>query len=76
MVVSALCDIEIDAFYLNNKDENGKTTNSCFLEPFLADRMMNHQKEGVKFMFGCITGLKGPGITGCILAVAKPPLLK
>lgn len=41
----------------------------CFIDPFLANQMRPHQKEGVKFMFDCICGFKGPEINGCILAV-------
>ena len=32
--------------------------------------MKDHQKVGTKFLFECITGLKGIDITGCILADA------
>ena len=50
----------------------GKPDNSvvpCYIDPFLCTQMRIHQKEGVKFMFECITNLKAPEITGCILAV-------
>jgi SNF2 family DNA or RNA helicase len=40
----------------------------CSIESFLDKKMKIHQKEGVKFMFECVTGLKGNDIQGCILA--------
>jgi DNA repair and recombination RAD54-like protein len=43
---------------------------NCYVEPFLANYLRDHQKEGIKFMFECITQLKNKTIKGCILADA------
>lgn len=65
-------DIEIqvpnDAFVLNERDKE-KSIYPCFIDPFLCNKMRIHQKEGIKFMFECITGFRGQDISGCILAV-------
>ena len=47
-----------------------KNINPCFIEKMLEMNLKPYQKQGVKFMFECITGLKTPGIQGCILADA------
>lgn len=39
-----------------------------FVDAFLAEKLRPHQKEGVKFMYDCISGHKGKEINGCILA--------
>ncbi|KAL4502983.1 hypothetical protein ABPG72_014212 [Tetrahymena utriculariae] len=39
-----------------------------FIDPYLNNSMRAHQRQGVKFMFECISGLRGPDIGGCILA--------
>ena len=46
-----------------------KSLYSCYIDPILGMQMRIHQKEGVKFMFECVTGLRGQEIGGCILAV-------
>ena len=42
----------------------------CYIENRLFKHMMDHQVEGVKFMFECITGLRAgtSNLRGCILA--------
>lgn len=42
--------------------------NKVYVEPFLAQRLRPHQKEGVQFMYNCITGKRKQGFFGCILA--------
>jgi SNF2 family DNA or RNA helicase len=39
-----------------------------FIEPFLARQLREHQVQGVKFMYECISGQRGDNIRGCILA--------
>lgn len=39
-----------------------------YIEPFLARQLREHQLQGVKFMYDCISGSRGDGIQGCILA--------
>jgi hypothetical protein len=34
---------------------------------FLADRLRPHQREGVKFIFECLAGLRKPGFFGGVL---------
>lgn len=50
---------------------NGKDSTPVVLDPFLAKRMRPHQREGVKFLYGCVVGsffLTGEGGQGAILA--------
>jgi hypothetical protein len=46
-----------------------KSLYTCYIDPVLGMQMRIHQKEGVKFMFECVAGLRGTEINGCILAV-------
>ncbi|KAL4455490.1 hypothetical protein ABPG74_012642 [Tetrahymena malaccensis] len=39
-----------------------------YIDAYLNNSMRIHQRLGVKFMFECISGLRGPDIGGCILA--------
>ena len=39
-----------------------------YIDPFLTSQMRIHQKEGVKFMFECLSGKRGREVSGCILA--------
>lgn len=38
------------------------------MDPYLAKHLREHQREGVKFMYECVMGLKDPHMLGCILA--------
>ena len=38
------------------------------MDPYLAKHLREHQREGVKFMYECVMGLKEPHMLGCILA--------
>ncbi len=38
------------------------------LDPLLARQMRPHQREGLKFMYECVMGLRDTEHTGCILA--------
>ncbi|OMJ81735.1 hypothetical protein SteCoe_17725 [Stentor coeruleus] len=42
--------------------------NKVYVEPFLAQKLRPHQKEGVQFMYNCIAGKRKEGFFGCILA--------
>lgn len=42
--------------------------NKVFVPSFLASVLRPHQKQGVQFMFECISGKRGGNVTGCILA--------
>ena len=39
-----------------------------YIEPFLTQKLRPHQKEGVQFMYDCVSGKKVPSHFGCILA--------
>ncbi|XP_054162864.1 DNA repair and recombination protein RAD54-like [Oppia nitens] len=38
------------------------------MDPLLTDVLRPHQREGVKFMWDCVTGVQLPGSYGCIMA--------
>lgn len=38
------------------------------VEPFLAKFMRDHQRQGVQFMYDCVTGIRPADGLGCILA--------
>jgi len=38
------------------------------VDPALTKVLRPHQREGVKFMFDCVTGVQIPGFHGCIMA--------
>lgn len=38
------------------------------VDAMLVQKLRPHQREGVQFMFECVTGLRGYGGQGCILA--------
>ncbi|PNH11825.1 DNA repair and recombination protein RAD54-like [Tetrabaena socialis] len=40
---------------------------AIWVEPFLARQLRAHQREGVRFMVACLTGLRQEGMSGCIL---------
>ena len=37
------------------------------VDPYLSSRLRPHQKEGVQFMYDCVSGLRAPGHAGCLL---------
>ncbi len=37
------------------------------VDPVLCAVLRPHQREGVKFMFDCVTGVRIPGYHGCIM---------
>ena len=48
------------------------------IDPMLGKILRPHQREGVKFMYDCVTGRKVAGGRGCIMAdemvpVSQPP---
>ena len=38
------------------------------VDPLLGKILRPHQREGVKFMYDCVTGVKIDGMQGCIMA--------
>jgi len=38
------------------------------IDPYLASVLRPHQREGVKFLYECVMGLRHPSATGAILA--------
>ena len=38
------------------------------VDPHLSDKLRPHQREGVKFMYDCVTGVLIPDMFGCIMA--------
>lgn len=53
---------------LLNDDYEAIGLQPCFLDGFIGKNLRPHQKEGVKFMFDCVSGLRSADIEGCILA--------
>ncbi|EAS04534.2 SNF2 family amine-terminal protein (macronuclear) [Tetrahymena thermophila SB210] len=49
-------------------DPSNKQLFPVYIDVYLNNSMRIHQRLGVKFMFECISGLRGPDIGGCILA--------
>jgi DNA repair and recombination protein RAD54B len=47
---------------------NGRAVVPVVVDPFLARHMRPHQKEGVRWMFQGVMGLRSPGRCGAILA--------
>jgi hypothetical protein len=41
---------------------------SVVVEPFLSKFMREHQRQGVQFMYDCVTGIRPADGLGCILA--------
>jgi hypothetical protein len=39
-----------------------------FADPWLARKLRPHQREGVRFVFECLSGLRQAGMAGCVLA--------
>ncbi|CAO2815176.1 unnamed protein product [Amaranthus hypochondriacus] len=50
-----------------SKDEGADST-PIAVDSSLVRFLRPHQREGVQFMFGCVSGLSSPTINGCILA--------
>jgi SNF2 family DNA or RNA helicase len=49
-------------------DIKGLDSKSVIVEPFLSKYMREHQRQGVQFMFDCVTGMRPSDGYGCILA--------
>ncbi|XP_057818715.2 uncharacterized protein LOC131031584 [Cryptomeria japonica] len=60
-------DLHKDAFILNTKQvEEGAAP--IFIDPYLNTKLRPHQREGVKFLFECVMGLRSQDFQGCLLA--------
>ncbi|XP_018324804.1 DNA repair and recombination protein RAD54-like [Agrilus planipennis] len=46
----------------------GPTLVHVVVDPTLSNILRPHQREGVKFMYDCVTGVQIPGSYGCIMA--------
>ncbi|KLT45271.1 hypothetical protein CC85DRAFT_325788 [Cutaneotrichosporon oleaginosum] len=46
----------------------GVTINDVVVDPSIAEKLRDHQREGVQFMYRCVMGMTGANGTGCILA--------
>ena len=45
-----------------------RSTVDVVVDPVLAKHLRPHQREGVSFMFDCVTSIKDPSVSGAILA--------
>ena len=50
------------------KLEESKKEVHVVVDPILGAVLRPHQREGVKFMYDCVTGRQIPGFQGCIMA--------
>jgi len=46
------------------------------VDPALTKVLRPHQREGVKFMYDCVTGVQIPDFHGCIMADEMVPEIK
>lgn len=53
--------------YQHHETMNNKKQVHVVVDPVLGNILRPHQREGVKFMFECVTGVKGD-FSGCIMA--------
>ncbi|KAG0589830.1 hypothetical protein KC19_1G051700 [Ceratodon purpureus] len=56
---------QMDALKLNG---DLATEVPVVVDPYIASKLRPHQKDGVKFMYECIMGLKSKSYCGCLLA--------
>ncbi|XP_074029572.1 DNA repair and recombination protein RAD54-like okr isoform X2 [Leptinotarsa decemlineata] len=50
------------------KKKDGTVLVHVVVDPLLGNILRPHQREGVKFMYDCVTGIQIPGSHGCIMA--------
>ena len=50
------------------KQDHSKQLVYVVVDPLLGKVLRPHQREGVKFMYDCVTGVKIEGMNGCIMA--------
>lgn len=53
---------------LQSPPASAYSSKSVFVPPVLAKWLREHQREGVRFMYECVMGLKSYDGNGCILA--------
>ncbi|KAH8921572.1 hypothetical protein BT69DRAFT_1264400, partial [Atractiella rhizophila] len=59
-----------DARFAANESRNpkGLEVTDVVIDPMIGNKLMDHQKEGVRFLYECVSGLREEGYEGCILA--------
>lgn len=56
------------SFYGNQGSHRLTCLRSAIQSPFLSGNFRAHQREGVQFLYSCLTGERNPGYYGAILA--------
>ncbi|GAA5824225.1 hypothetical protein JCM11251_001575 [Rhodosporidiobolus azoricus] len=56
-----------DEEHAKQYNQKGLTVVDVVIDPILGDKLRDHQKEGVRFMYECVMGMRTAG-QGCILA--------
>ncbi|XP_063684196.1 DNA repair and recombination protein RAD54-like isoform X1 [Bolinopsis microptera] len=57
-----------NALVLYKPPEDAKDEVHVVVDPILGDILRPHQREGVRFMYRCVTGITAPDNYGCIMA--------
>ena len=52
----------------DGKLKNGQSVMPVVIDPYIGRHMRPHQREGIRFMYDCVTGVQAEGHFGCILA--------
>lgn len=55
-------------YFLNEISIENKTSTQCIIDYCLVNKLKEHQKTGIRFMFQSVTGLTNSSAHGCILA--------
>lgn len=61
-------DFAFEPLVLWETEEGVEPAHTISVDPILCKFLREHQREGVQFVFDCVTGAKGFGGNGCILA--------
>jgi DNA repair and recombination protein RAD54B len=65
---STLTPADLPNCFILNQIGQSNHVNLCYIEESITKILRPHQKEGVKFLFECLTGAKGLTVQGSILA--------